>query len=444
MADAELDAALAVLEPSPGGAPRSLLVGLSGGLDSTVLLHALAARRGDALRLRAIHVHHGLHPQADDWTAHCRVLCDALAVPLHVVRVRVPADSPLGPEGAAREARHRAFQEALEPGESLVLAHHLDDQAETVLLRLLRASGSGGVAGMRASRPFGGSVLLRPLLDLPRATLRGYAQAHGLHWCEDPSNASTDADRNFLRLRVLPLLGERWPRAARALARSATQLAEDARLLDEATAERVRALGGGPDWLPIAGLQALDPGWRARVLRAWTAARGLPPLPGAAPTIISAQVLSAPYDRAARYRWRDAELRRWRDRLYALRAHEAAATAPWSLEWNGLGVLQVPGGGRLCFDPPTDASLEADFGACRVGSRQGGERILRRGHAHSHALKECLQQADLPPWKRTRLPVLRDGGGEVLAAGDGLLSARLEAWCEAHGTRLQWQRPAGD
>ena len=160
-------------------------------------------------------------PKPTDWTEHCLRLCGSLGVECVVEAVRVRRDTGKGLEAAARDARYAAFGRHLAEGESLVLAHHQDDQAETVLLRLLRGSGSDGLAAMRGERRFAGGFLLRPLLGLPRAQLLDYARAHGLAWCEDPSNQDPGADRNFLRLRVMPLLRERWPEAASRACREA-------------------------------------------------------------------------------------------------------------------------------------------------------------------------------------------------------------------------------
>ncbi|HTL14699.1 MAG TPA: tRNA lysidine(34) synthetase TilS, partial [Thermomonas sp.] len=257
---------------------RPVLLGYSGGLDSGVLLHLLAADpRIRASGLRALHVHHGLHPDADAWAAHCRAACEGLRVPLEVVRVRVDRDAGLGPEGAAREARHGAFAAALGEGEVLALAHHRDDQAETLLLRALRGAGVDGLAAMRRERAFARGLLWRPLLDAPRAALLAYARAHGLRWIEDPGNAGTDPDRNFLRHAVFPLLRDRWPHAADALARSAALCAEAADLLAAGDAAALEAVRRGADTLDVPGLLALPAPRRARVLRRWVAELGLPP-----------------------------------------------------------------------------------------------------------------------------------------------------------------------
>ncbi|HJT96837.1 MAG TPA: tRNA lysidine(34) synthetase TilS, partial [Rhodanobacteraceae bacterium] len=189
-----LDAALA------GAPPGAVCVGYSGGLDSTVLLHALAASSAARARsLRALHVDHGLHADSAAWADHCRTFAATLAVPLDVVRVAVGTTRGQGLEAAARNARYAAFEAALAPGELVALAHHRDDQTETVLLKLLRGAGPEGLAGMRALRPLGPGHLWRPLLDVPRDALRDYAQMHGLAFLDDPSNADTRHARNFLR-----------------------------------------------------------------------------------------------------------------------------------------------------------------------------------------------------------------------------------------------------
>ncbi len=185
--------------PVPQESPTAVCVAFSGGLDSSVLLHWLAhLPRQRRPRLRALHVHHGLQAQADAWDQHCRRVCATLGLPLEVRRVQVRRDSGEGLEAAARAARHAVFAQELLPNEWLATAHHRDDQAETFLLRALRASGPDGLAAMRPLRDYAQGKLWRPLLELPHARLLAYAQAHGLDWIEDPSNGDTRHDRNFL------------------------------------------------------------------------------------------------------------------------------------------------------------------------------------------------------------------------------------------------------
>lgn len=421
-----------------------LLVAFSGGLDSTVLLHALAAQPGVRARgLRALHVQHDLHAAAPDWAEHCRRACAEWRVPIEAVAVQVRPDSGLGVEGAAREARHAAFAAALAPGETLVLAHHRQDQAETVLLRLLRAAGSDGLGAMRARRPFAAGMLWRPLLDCPREPLLAYARAHELHWLEDPANADQRFDRNFLRHRLLPVLRERWPEADAALARSAGLLAEDAQLLAlEAEARLQAARTSDAATLSTPALMALSPPWRARALRRWLATLGLPSPPGRAFALIDRELLQSRRDGQPEYRWAGLRLQRWRDLLHA-DAGDTGLAAGFDCEWNGDRPLNLPDGGRLellreASGGPGALGLPEGIAPFRVGTRAGGERIRLPGRRHSHALKDCLLQAGVPPWLRRGLPLLRAADDELLAAGDAILSDRWQRQCGARGLRLRW------
>ena len=414
-----------------------LLVGYSGGLDSTVLLHALA--RLAPGRLRALHVNHRLQPLSDEWARHCERECAALGIPLEVCTVQVRA-SGHGPEAAARHARHEALAAALRPGEVLVLAHHRDDQAETFLLRALRGSGVDGLGAMQRWRGYGRGRLWRPLLHTPRPLLEAHARNHALRWVEDPGNAGDEFDRNYLRNRVLPLLAARWPQAGAALARSASLCADASALLREQDAAALaRVEAGTPDRLSRAGLEALDGKTRARVLRCWIERLGLPPLPAGGVARIERELLPAPADTAGRYHWHGAEVHAWRDVLHAGRT--APALPPdWETQWDGTAPCRLPDGSRLELVPAADAPLRA-----RVHARRGGERIRLPGRGHRHLLKHVLQDAGVPPWERARMPLLSTPDGELLAAGDGVLSGRLADWLAAHARALRWVRgqPAG-
>lgn len=419
----------------PAQAPGPVVVGYSGGLDSTVLLHLLAQRPAYRLAgLRALHIDHGLHPDAPRWRAHCQATCDALGIALEQRRVWVPPDSGLGLEGAARLARHAAFEQALAAGEWLALAQHRDDQAETFLLRALRASGSEGLAGMPAQRALGAGQLWRPLLEVPRARLLAYAQAHGLAWIDDPSNGDDVHDRNFLRHHVLPLLRQRWPQADAALARSAALSGEASALLAAHDDELLEdALSAADDSLDVAVLQAQPPAQRARLLRRWVAQRQLPPLPAAGVAAIERELL--PAGDGACFAWAGVEIRRWRDRLHLRRPWPAWPTG-WRSEWTGCEPLALPDGGQLAL-----LGAEAFDAPVTVAARVGGERLRLPGRRHSHQLKHLLQAAAIAPWERTALPLLSAADGELLAAGDRVISATLAQWLQAHGARLHWQPP---
>lgn len=412
--------------------PSPILLGFSGGLDSTVLLHLLAADEGIRQRgLRALHVHHGLHPEADAWAALCRRACDALDVPLEIVRVEVDLTAGLGIEGAARVARHAAFAAALGEDEILTLAHHRDDQAETFLLRALRGAGSDGLAAMRPWRRHAHGWLWRPLLDVPHTTLHDYATSQRLHWLDDPANANTDFDRNFLRNAVLPLLRQRWPDAAASFARSAALCAQAGELLDAEDAAALAAARRDPHTLDMQVLLDLSAARRARVLRRWTIELQLPPLPGNGIARIERELLAARHDASPRFDWQGARVWRWRGLLHADVLHEPLP-AGWSQAWDGRATLMLPGGGRLQLVHA--AGFDAPL---RVHARQGGERIVLPGRSHSHALKHVLQDSGMPPWQRARLPLLSDPDGRLLAAGDAIVSAPLAAWLAARDARLQ-------
>lgn len=411
-----LDAALAAL---PGGA---LVVGFSGGMDSSVLLHALAASpRARARGLRAIHVDHGLQLDSARWAEYCKAFAAQLDVPIAIARVSI-CGSGTGLEDAAREARRGEFERTLQPGEIIALAQHRDDQAETVLLKLLRGAGPEGLGGMRALREFGAGWLWRPLLDLPRAALRAYAQEQALRWIEDPSNEDTQLRRNFLRHEILPRLAQRWPDADIALAHAAAAAGAAAEFIDaEARKALARLQGLDPATLDWQGWLGLPEALRDPVLRLWLRELALDEPTRLHVRELERQLREAGADRSPCVAFAQTELRRYRDRLYALHA----GTQPlqdWQAEWDGTAALQLPDGCTLSLQPARriDPPL-------RVNYRHGGERLKPAGAAHTRELRLLLQEAGVPPWQRARLPLVWQGD-VLLAVGDLILSEAGTAW----------------
>ena len=417
------------------GEPAPLLVGLSGGLDSTVLLHALS--QDSVVRtqgLRAVHVHHGLQSAADEWASHCTRLCESLDIELQVVAVAVDRHSGEGLEAAARKARYGAFERLLDEDEVLVTAHHRDDQAETFLLRALRGSGPDGLAAMRPWRKFAAGWHWRPLLDTPRSELLTYASHHGLAWIEDPSNEDLHHSRNFLRQRILPLLRERWPQVDAAFARSAVLSADAVELLGREDALGLSmAQTLNPRAVSVGALLQLDAMRRARVLRRWIDQLGFPPLPAEGVAQIETDLLPARADARARFEWRGAVIERWRDLLH-VQYLLAPLPANWSVEWDGRGPLLLPGGDVLQL-----AGAAALPIPLRVFARRGGERITLPGRTQSRTLKNVLQQLGVPPWEREVLPLLSAGEG-LVAVADLAYSDEFDAWLRAAGARLHWMR----
>jgi tRNA(Ile)-lysidine synthase len=435
-----LDLAQCLADRLAACAAGPLAVAFSGGLDSTVLLHALAALPHARSRgLRALHVDHRLQAVSGEWAAHCAAFGAGLGleVELLVADVRPAGD---GLEAAARAARYAALIGALREGETLVLAQHRDDQAETVLLRLLRGAGSAGLAAMTEHGLRDGVRLWRPLLDLPRCTLLAYAEQHGLRWIEDPSNCDLRHRRNHLRHRVLPALREQWPQAAAALAASARLLAEDAVLIDamaESALADVRGLD--PRTLSTPRLAALPSALLRHVLRRWLRECRLPSPPASILLRVGPELLAAAADGEPRLRWAGASLTRYRDLLYCSHDVDPLDT-DWECSWDGSQVLQLPTGfGRLQLTPAPLQLLPM-----RVRPRQGGERIRLPNRSRSSTLKKVLQALAIPPWERRRLPLVFSDDGELLAAGDLALSGRLVALLDEHASTLRWQPPDDD
>ena len=415
---ATIDRALA--ETPPG---RCVWVALSGGLDSALLLTLAAeACRRHPRPLRALHVHHGLQAAADGFERHCRRLCSRLGVPLFVERVAVDLAAGQGLEGAAREARYAAFARRVAVGETLWLAQHRDDQAETFLLAALRGSGVRGLAGMPPLRAWRGRELARPLLAASRASLEAEAARRGLAWVEDPSNADEGLDRNLLRRTVLPALTARWPHAAAALARSAALAGEAEGLLGELAELDLERLGGEPARLPVSRLVALTLA-RQRLLVRHACVRLALPAPPAARLATLLDQLDARSDAEARVAWPGGEARLWRGVLH-LMAPLPALPASWQGAWGGDAPLSTPLGECDVRLWPEAARVG---GGLRLSPRRGGERLRLAGRG-SRDLKRLLQERAVPPWERQRLLVvwhLDRGGAETVVA---LLDPVGERW----------------
>ncbi|MBB6189206.1 tRNA lysidine(34) synthetase TilS [Rhodanobacter sp. MP7CTX1] len=421
---------LAALATTPA-AP--LCVAFSGGPDSSALLHALARLPTARARgLRALHIDHGLHPDSTLWADHCRNFCAALDLPCDVRRVQVETGKGNGLEAAARHARYAAFASELREGEYLLLGHHRDDQAETVLLKLLRGAGPEGLGGMRALRPLGHGQLWRPLLTLSRAQLRDYLKTHQLDCIDDPSNADTKLARNHLRHEILPRLMQHWPHAVDSILHSAALSRAAADTLQTQWLAEFEALHDrATDSLDAAGWRALDPALREPLLDHWLHALGL-----SAPTTAQRQQIERQCgSRAGQLpciRWPGVELYIWNGRLWALSPRLEIA-ADWEAHWRGE-PLTLPDGGVLALTN-TDKRLPEPL---LVRLRRGGEHIKPAGDAHTRELRDLFQKQRVPPWQRNVCPLLY-AGDELVAVADRWISARGEAIFQTTGARPHWE-----
>jgi len=399
-----------------------LCVGLSGGRDSVVLLHALAALRGFglAVELSAVHVNHALSANADTWAAFCDTLCRAIGIPLAVVRVEVPrVGCGEGLEAAARRLRHAVF--AGRCADWLALAHHRDDQAETILFRLLRGAGVGGAAGMPAERSqVGGPRLIRPLLDLPRLLLAAYAEENALRWVEDESNADGRYRRNHLRRQVMPRIEERFPGAAQVLARAGCHFAEAALLLEElAKIDRAAAVGV-QGRIDLARFKVLSKARAGNLLRSELLAAGFQAPEARWLDEALRQLATVGTGSETCVATRDGEVHVYRGELHVVRHRPPVVDG--AVPWHGEAALPW-GGGQVVLGSTHGIGISDRLlrGApvC-LRRRLGGERFQPDPRRPLRSLRKLLQEAGVPPWERARLPLLWSGERLVWVAGIGI------------------------
>ncbi len=411
----------------------TLWVAFSGGLDSSVLLHVLA-RSGLADRSRAIHVNHQLSPRADAWQDHCQKCCAAHAIDFVCDKVVVDKQGR-GIEAAARDLRYRVFARRVKRDDLLLFAHHLDDQAETFLFRLVRGTGVAGLAAMKKCRRFHAAHIVRPMLPLTRAQIKDYAAEHGLSWIEDESNDQCALDRNYLRHRVVPVLRKRWRDASHKIAMAARWLSEADELLDEYAGEdlqrcelRRERVG---ESIALAELLAFSRARQKQIVRAWCR-KNFALTPQAAQLEALADMCAARPDATPLLSWHTCQFRRFKNRLFLMA--KVPAFAPARLVWTGTEPLQLPDGSLLeCAGAGREQRWTVTF-------RRGGERCKPRARARSQSLKKLLQEYALEPWLRDRVPLVY-AGEQLLAVGDlficdNAVTQALPELC------LRWRQPA--
>ena len=414
-----------------------LMLAFSGGLDSCVLLHLLAdCKKTLPFQLQAHHVNHGLSPNAASWEIFCAEFCAKLNILLTISKVKVEQNSGLGLEAAARAVRYMAL--ASTEADFICLAHHQADQAETLLLQLARGAGVKGLAGMAAidlSRK-----LLRPLLDVPRASLEVYAGANKLTWINDESNADIKFDRNFMRHEVLPRLEKQYPAIKQTISRSATHLADCSALLDDlAQLDATHCLQNSRQ-LALPTLRQLSLSRVNNVLRWWLAQQGFD-LPSTAQLQqISQQILHAKADAAVQLKVaQNVTLRRYQDCVYLI--NDMSEAIPINLLWGGEESVILPDNSRLIFTQKIGEGFALNRVKnikLRIKNREGGERFKPALGRPYRSLKQVLQTHAMPPWHREQLPLIFIDETLVIIPNVAV-NAGFQANSDEMGLTVSWQ-----
>ena len=425
---------------------RRVAVGLSGGLDSVVLLNLLNHLRQDFdLALSAIHVNHGISQHAAEWERFCGTVCAGLGIPLQVERVQV-LNQGEGVEAAARRLRYQAF--ASVDADFVALAHHLDDQAETLLLQLLRGAGAKGMAAMpelRSALPNPGHpdpqrpAILRPLLEVSRKEIADYASARELKWVEDDSNADSDLDRNYLRAQVMPMLAARFPGYRETFSRAARNMADQAQLAEDLAAIDMQSPEAR---VPVETLRRLSAPRALNLLRRMFTLQGLPMPPRERLEEALRQCRDAAADAQVHVGFESHGLRCHRG-MVVLVAESQAFPGDWQTGWDGLHEVQLPGGlGHLRGRRASGEGIACrhfETHAAIVRGRSGGERIQPAPNRPVRELKKIFQELTVPPWERSRMPLVFFGERLAWVPGIGV-AEEFRAGPGEQGVVPEWER----
>ena len=418
-----------------------IFVGFSGGMDSTVLLHLTCKYLTPSL-VTALHVNHGISSEADLWEHHAEQQGLELSVNFEAYRVSCLARS--NREALAREARYAVFEQRLAQDDILLLAHHADDQVETVLYNLLRGSGSTGMSGIPVMRDLGIGRILRPLLSVTKSQIKRYAKRHELTWIEDESNSDTSFDRNYLRQKVIPLLAERWRGHQSRIGLTASQSKND-RLLAKSIFEsdidqlepRLERAGIS---VCVQRLLAMESIRQKNVIRHLPGKLNLSLPPVSVIDEVFHGLLNARPDASPEVKAFSCVYRRYRDRVYLLRVGQKVPTFPENyINWEHQTTLVLPNGSSLVSESIASQGIRwGEFTSLEVRFRRGGERCRPSGRRHSQTLKKLFQEYALEPWWRNSIPLLFNNN-ELVAVGDLWVCEGWEAAKGERGLKIHWQ-----
>ena len=407
-------------------------VGYSGGADSTALLTALFELKESLnINIMALHVNHGLHPASNQWQDHCERYCKSLGIHLETRRISPEPQSGEGLEAEARRLRYRIVAELLGSNEIFLTAHHLNDQAETLLLNLMRGSGVDGLAGMPKNRSLGNGQLARPLLEFRMESLKEYLVERGINWIEDPSNANMDYDRNFIRHELITAIEKRWPGANEQLANSAVLCREASTVLGKWAQNKLESSLPHLQVLDLSHINGRDEEFRM-LIRQWLRMNRAPSLPGKRLVELCEQSAHASSQSRLSIEWQGWEIRQYRHCLWLQEPNHPTPLIDNSWKeptrlrlGTNSGTIEFTGSGKL---PRAELTVRA---------RSGGDSLLMPGPCR-RKVKDLLRESGFPPWLRAFVPVVA-AGDEVLAVGDLFLSVQLQDWQASEHTRLIWQ-----
>ncbi|MFV2059574.1 MAG: tRNA lysidine(34) synthetase TilS, partial [Gammaproteobacteria bacterium] len=373
-------------------------VAYSGGCDSHVLLHtlySLSQLKSDTLRIAAVHVDHGLHTSAKTWAEHCKQVCADLKIEFKLLKVNAVAESGQSPEAVARDARYKAISEFITQDDVLLVAHHQEDQAETLLLQLIRGAGPRGLSAMPKSKLLAGNRVLRPFLNMTQKLILEYAQQHNLKWIDDPSNTDTRYDRNRIRHEVMPVMKQRWPSLSKTLSRVTQYQAEAAECLRELAEldwSKIKS-SQNDSGLSILKLSQLSLARQKNLCRYWIEQKNsFDAIDSVHLDRIFNEVIPAAVDSQPKVKWQNTQVCRYRGILYVMlaeRVDEPEKFQTWQIS-KSIELTQQ----RLSSQKTPGAGIKQSLisnGELDIRYRQGGERCQPIGRSNHHSLKKLFQ-----------------------------------------------------
>lgn len=434
-----LNSALIPWRQAIDDAPQ-ILLGLSGGMDSMLLLTLLNEQVGSRY-IQAVHINHGLSENSDQWQQFAKDYCEKIGVDFYAEKIQLLATGD-GIEAAAREARYSVFEKRLKVGGLLFLAHHADDQVETVLYRLLRGAGSKGLAGMPESRSLGSGKLIRPLLDYSKQDLHKEALSRKLKWVEDESNQDNHFDRNYIRNRVIPVIAQRWPDYAQSIMHSAALSLQSDHLAKELAIEDLKGLEVKKEsagWsFSLSLFNEFSNLRQKNILRYWSEINNCPAPSSKIINEILSSVVSARQDASPEVVWQSQCWARFQNRLYLLNHDNKQLQHKSSINWDLKSDLILPDSSSLSARHCIGKGLRQNIDKVEIRYRQGGERCKPEGRGHSSSLKKLLLEYQLPPWLRDRIPLfyVQD---QLVAVGDLWVCEGWGVKPKETGIEIFWQ-----